>query len=360
MKKRGYMWRILIVIVVFVVVTGGVVWFGQNTFRAQIVSPIGKILEKPLDKYTIDRLSQRAFTGSQIILDEAVATTSTYTVYQFHFLSDNKRVTGLAHVPAQADIPASDTGNQRIKQYPVIVQFRGYVDREKYAAGEGTRKSAEVFARNGFISLALDFLGYGGPASPERQQGGSASPSADIFEERFETYTTALNLLASIKTLPMADSDRIGVWGHSNGGQIALTVLEVLQKPIPTTLWAPVSKPFPYSILYYTDEATDRGKLIRKRLAKFEEDYDVELYSLPNYLERIAAPLQIHQGTADESVPQKWSDELVKALKEKPFGGVQGLRDVMYFVYPGADHNMVGAWNTVISRDIEFFRNHLK
>ena len=320
-------------------------WYIIKTPQS-IVSPIGKILEKPLEKYTIDRLSQRQFEGSQIALEEAVATTGAYTVWRFSFTSDAKRVTGLAHLPAGRQVfPASDSGNQRIKQHPVIVQFRGYVDREKYAPGEGTKRSAEVYARNGFISLAPDFLGYGG----------SASPSADIFEERFETYTTALNLLASIKTLTIADPDRIGIWGHSNGGQIALTILEVTKKPYPATLWAPVSKPFPYSILYYTDEASDRGKLIRKRLAKFEEDYDVELYSLPNYLDRITAPLQIHQGSADEPVPQKWSDELVKEFKSQNSKG-----KIEYFIYPGGDHNMFGGWNTVVSRDIEFFRKHLR
>ena len=35
-------------------------------------------------------------------------------------------------------------------------------------------------------------------------------------------------------------------------------------------LWAPVSKPFPYNILYYTDEAEDRGKWLRGEIAKFE------------------------------------------------------------------------------------------
>lgn len=330
-----FMWRWLVVFVLLGILGVGayVVWFRPQS----VISPIGKLIEKPLDKYTIDRLSQRVFTGSQIVLDEPVATTSAYTVYQFHFLSENKRVTGLAHVSAVASAE---------NKKPVIVQFRGYVDREKYSPGEGTRKSAEVFARNGFISLAPDFLGYGG----------SASPSANVFEERFETYVTALNLLASIKTLPMADSSRIGIWGHSNGGQIALTVAEISQKPYPTSLWAPVSKPFPYSILYYTDDAKDHGKMLRRELAKFENDYDAEQYSLTNYLDRIAGPIQIHQGTADDAVPQKWSDELIKQLKIE-----DSKLKIDYYVYPGADHNMLpGAWNTVVSRDIEFFQKHLK
>jgi dipeptidyl aminopeptidase/acylaminoacyl peptidase len=299
------------------------------------ISPLSKMLEKPLEKYSILRLSGRIFTGSQIVLDEATATMSAYTVYAFHFTSDNKKITGIAHIP--------NTATSENKK-PVIVQFRGYVDREKYFPGEGTQRSAEVYAANGFISLAPDFLGYGG----------SDMPSTDVFEERFETYTTALNLLASVSTLPMADPDRIGVWGHSNGGQIALTALEILGRPVPAVLWAPVSKPFPYSILYYTDEVPDHGKLLRKELAKFEEQYDAEQYSLANYVSRITGSVQIHQGSADTEVPIAWSDTLAKTLEASSSA-------VNYFVYPGTDHNMLpDAWNTVISRDVTFFEKYLR
>ena len=92
---------------------------------------------------------------------------------------------------------------------------------------------------------------------------GERQSQQDVFEERFQTYTTAMNLLAGIEKWERAG--KIGIWGHSNGGQIALTVLEISQKEYPTVLWAPVSKPFPYSILYYTDEAEDRGKALRKK-----------------------------------------------------------------------------------------------
>lgn len=298
----------------------------QNYIAAQkIVSPIGKILEKPLEKYTLLRLSGRTYTGSQIVLDQATATTSAFTKYAFHFTSDGKKVTGVATIPPGTNLP-------------VIVQFRGFIDPKKYVPGAGTEHSAEVFAQNGFLSLAPDFLGFGG----------SDKPSTDVFEERFETYTTALNVLASVKTVPMADATKVGIWGHSNGGQIALTVLEVLGQAIPTTLWAPVSKPFPYSILYYTDEADDHGKALRRELADFEKDYDAEKYSLTNYTDRITGKIQIHQGTADDAVPVSWSEEIAKKLH------------ATLYTYAGADHDMNGAWNTVVSRDISFFRKELR
>lgn len=301
------------------------------------LSPLSIIREKPLEKYSIKRLQTREPQGSEIVFGEIEATTSAYIVQHFHFFTEGKKVTGFAHIP-----------NNGKNKHPVVAQYRGYVDREIYETGYGTRRSAEVYASNGFLSLAPDFLGYGN----------SDNPSEQIFEERFQTYTTALDFFDSIQMIPFADEDNIFFWGHSNGGHIALTVLEILGRDdIPTTLWAPVTKPFPYSILFYTDELSDRGKFLRRELAKFEEEYDVDKYSLTEFVEYIQSPLMIHQGGRDEAVPQKWSDEFVALLDEYE-------KDVVYHVYPSADHNMVGpptgGWNKVVSRDIEFFRKHLE
>lgn len=318
-----------------VLLTAGGIYYALAGARQSdsVLSPITQVVERSLDKYSIDSLTLRQGKASAVVFDAAVATTSAFTAYQFHFVSDGKKVTGLAHVPLDAS-PAN--------RKPVIVQLRGYVDRSVYAPGVGTRRSAEVFAGQGFISLAPDFLGYGG----------SDNPANDVFEERFQTYTVTLDLLASVASLPMADASRIGIWAHSNGGQIALTVLEITRGKYPTVLWAPVTRAFPYSILYYTDEADDKGKALRKKLADFERNYDVDLYTMVNFTDRIHAPLQLHQGANDDAVPVKWSEEFVADLKGKNI-------TIGYFLYPGADHNLQPSWNTVIARDIEFFSTHL-
>jgi len=237
--------------------------------------------------------------------------------------------------------------------YPIIVMLRGFVPDEQYQPGIGTEPAAKVFAKNGFITLAPDFLGFGQ----------SASGSADPFENRFQSYTTVLSLLASLDTLNTGltasysgtikiDPAKIGLWGHSNGGHIALSVLEISGVSYPTVLWAPVSKSFPYSILYYTDEADDRGKSLRKFLANFEKDYDTEQFSLLNYFTWIKAPLQIFQGEADQEVPVWWSDELAKILKKDKI-------DVKYFTYPGADHNLQpSGWSDAILKSMDFYQSH--
>lgn len=312
---------------------GAVGVWGVLSRQGAVVSPIVSFVSRPLDAYTIDALSKKAIPATDIVFSDPVATTSSYTTVPFSFLSFGKRVSGVAHIP---------TAEKPQRGYPVIVQFRGYANRDTYYPGQGTEHSAEVFAANGFLSLAPDFLGYGE----------SDMPSSDVFEERFETYTTALSLLFGIRSIPIADSSRVGLWGHSNGGHIALTVSEIAANPYPLVLWAPVSKPFPYSILYYTDEAEDNGKALRSSLAAFESLYDASLYSFRSDLSRIKGPIAIHQGTSDDAVPKVWSDDVVKALEAAG-------KEVTYFVYPGADHNMMPSWNTVMERTISFYKNNL-
>jgi len=315
-------------------------WYGYqfvNKYDNKLVVPEDFVKSRPLDRYNIIQLSQYQVLSSYITLVDIINDTADFAAYRFRFSSEGKKVTGLIHIP-KSDPPEAG--------FPVIVQLRGWTPQETYESGTGTRRSAQVFAANGFITLAPDFLGYGG----------SDSEPDDAFESRFATYTTVLNLMASIATIPNADSSRVALWGHSNGGHIALTVLAITGENYPTSLWAPVTKPFPYSILYYSDEATDSGKYLRKILSDFESVYDVDFYTFTNYLDRIKAPMIIHQGTRDEAVPQRWTDDFIRKAKAQSIS-------INYYLYPGAGHNLSGidndSWNLVVKRDIEFYRKEL-
>lgn len=330
--------RKIVVILIFLIAVAGLVLFLREE---NVVSPVTRkvIKEKPLDKYTFVSLRERQFLGSSIVIGRKLEEEEGYVSQIFYFSVESKKVSGLINIPKAEGL------------YPVIVMLRGFVPKENYATGVGTKRAGEEFVANGFITLAPDFLGFGE----------SDKPSKDPIEERFQTHTTALNLLSSIGNLNSglsasysgkikADSSTVGIWAHSNGGQIALSILAISGKNYPTVLWAPVSKPFPYSILYYTDEFDDRGKALRKVLASFEKDYDVELYSPTNFLDWINAPLQIHQGEKDDAVPQKWSDTLVEELKKLK-------KEVAYFIYPGDDHNLMPTgWPQAITRSIEFYK----
>jgi dipeptidyl aminopeptidase/acylaminoacyl peptidase len=335
---------LLLCVILFVALTIESLYIFNKGFFVNFVK---KELPQPklLLVYTFQNLRKTNFPATQISLGPVVSENSNSFSQIFYFSVPKTpgsqpmlKASGLMNIP-------KNKGN-----YPVIVMFRGYIPDSTYTPGAGTQPSATVFVKNGFITLAPDFLGYGQ----------SATPSADPFENRFQTYTTALSLLSSLKTLNQAletkyqatisaDLTKIGIWGHSNGGHIALSALEISGETYPTVLWAPVSTSFPYSILYYTDESDDQGKALRKLLANFEETYDSNQFSLTNYYNWIKAPIEINQGTTDQEVPVWWSNNLVDALKKDNIS-------VQYITYPEADHNLLpSGWSAAVLNNIDFY-----
>lgn len=328
-------WIINLLFVVVFVLIG---WFANTAWHLPKDSnPIAEIKPRPLEKYSIENLAQAKFGSSQIEIGKILKEDPKFTSYEF-FMNFDPSVSGGASkkVSGMLNIPTGDG------PFPLVVMFRGFVEPETYFIGEGTTRGAEYFAKNGFITIAPDFLGYG-DSDPQ--------PS-NVFESRFQTYTTALSLLKSPGSIDKWDGKNVFIWGHSNGGQVALTVLEITGATYPTVLWAPVSKPFPYSILYFTDSPGDYGKSLRRELAKFEEDYDTDLFSIHKYFDRIKASVELDQGSLDPNVPKSWSDELSKTLLD--IGS-----DLDYRIYPGNDHNMQPGWNSVIQNNLKFFKDHL-
>lgn len=303
--------------------------------RHNYISPLGNLespSEYPLDKYSFERLSQYTAEPSDIELEGVISQEDEFTAYLFNYTSQGKKVTGQLNKPKKAG------------RLPVVIMLRGFVEPSIYETGLGTRNAAAVFANSGYVTVAPDFLGYGG----------SDDPDNDSFGARVQRPVTVLDLIASVKQLEYVNPDKIFVWGHSNGGQIAISLLEITRQNYPTTLWAPVTKPFPYSVLFYTDEYSDFGKSLRKALSVFETVYDTDNYSIISYLDQISAPIQLHQGGADDAVPLEWSDDFVQALEES-----NPDAEINYYTYPNADHNLRPDWNTVISRDLTFFNSFL-
>lgn len=345
MKRKYGRWLLG---VVGVMIVG---WLTTSNSGSLMLNPLGDvqvIKEKPYDKYGLENLVERSDVPSKIELGKELTSGEGYKSHVFYYQSEGRRISGQINLPDPAR--SGPAGG-----FPVVVMARGYVDKEIYETGMGTKNAAGVYARNGFVTLAPDFSGYG--ESDQEDQ--------NALGARVVKPVEILDLLANLDSLEIVDTTQIFLWGHSNGGQIMLSVAEILGKRqsanLPAqaglssresiqgvTLWAPVSKPFPYNILYYTDELSDHGKWLRREIAVFEQDYDVYDYSIDRYLDWITVPLQIHQGGLDDAVPKKWSDTLVESLESKG-------KLVTYYVYPTADHNLRPNWESVVGRDLEFF-----
>ena len=332
---------IFYIIVSFTLISLG--WWGSYNYK-KFLNPDTSLPSwnkpKPLEKYTIENLSKTEVKPVKINIEGDIFSFEFDPTLQYQQSlpsidgkkSDNlKKVTGLVNVPES---------NQ---SSPIIILLRGYVDQSIYQTGVGTKRVGEYFSDNGYITLAPDFLGYGG----------SSVESSNIFETRFQTYTTVLTLLKSVnkENFPNWDGKNIFIWAHSNGGQIALTTLEVTGVNYPTVLWAPVTEGFPYSILFYTNESDDGGKYIRHELAKFEADYDVDQFNFSKYFDRINAPIEYHFGTNDDAISTEWRDRFLKKMKKLE-------KDVTNYNHSGADHNMNPLWNDAIKQSLDFFTSH--
>lgn len=382
--KSLFVFWLMIVVALSIGVGIGLKLYYSNS---ELLSPFVKMAmeeEKvlPLNVYQIEKLSKFPFVDSKIEIKEKIADFDGYSSYLFTYQASGGLISGQLNLPSS--LKSSDK---------VIILLRGYVSVESYKTGVGTKSAAGVFAKNGYITLAPDFLGFG--ISDEE--------SKNSWETRFIKSVNTIELINDVKKSDFnyqyclfnnlklkgtnlakelncqEDTTKnyfLGIWAHSNGGQVALTTLEALRKSIPTTLWAPVTVPFPYSILFFSDEYQDEGKATRKWLSQFEEDYDVFDFSISQHLARLEGPIILHHGTDDESALQAWSLEFIKKveaenkireknnliIKEATVStnlSIKNLIDLSFYSYPGADHNMRPVWNKVIARDLEFFNREL-
>ena len=284
-----------------------------------------------LSSYTFPALSETQFIPKTITFNQDAQVINGLREQTFSYQFEDYTISGNFIRPDNNDT------------LPIIIMIRGYAEPDNYFSGYGSHNAARAYAAQGYATFAPDFLGFAA----------SDPPPNNVWYERFSKPAQIIQLIASLKNVDNIDTSRLGLWGHSNGGQISISVLEITGQPYPTALWAPVTKPFPYNILYFTDYYDDHGMALRASLAALEWDHNVREYSISNYLENIHAPIILHQGTADPDVPVTWSRDFVNSLE--PYH-----TDITYHEYSGSDHNLRPAWQTVVDRDIQFYNSHLQ
>jgi dipeptidyl aminopeptidase/acylaminoacyl peptidase len=266
----------------------------------------------------INEVEERRKAGAQGIAPVRFDTS------EIRFQSDGKWVSGMInYFPEKSSLS------------PIIIMVRGYAEKEGYYPGSGSWKVADELAMAGFATISLDFLGYGH----------SDVESNDMLEARFHKVVEVLDLLEAVKQMPWVDQSKIGFWAHSNGGQIVMSVLEITGVSYPTVMWAPMTQPFPDSVL----STIDKGSPVKEALDDFMKHYDTRRYAFENYYHWINSPILIQQGTADDQVKVEWQRGVFGELGELG-------KQVELEIYPGADHNLKGSWQEAVEKAIIFFK----
>lgn len=309
-------------------------------------TPTPALAPGALHPLSIVRMRSQSYPGSEIVVEQVLSPGANYSRAIVSYLSEGNRIYALMTIP-EGEKPA--TG------WPVIVFNHGYIPPEQYRTTERYVAYVDAIARSGYIVFRSDYRGHG--SSEGEATGGSGSPA----------YTVdVLNAVAAVKQHPDADPDRIGMWGHSMGGQITLRSMVVRDEIKAGVIWAGTIAAYPELLARWQRRLAEDPSLSalttgRRWGAELLADYGTPEENpvfwasiSPNaYLADLSGPVQLHHGTGDSTVPVEFSATVYDEIQEA--GGV-----VEYYEYAGDDHNISRNFTTAMARSIAFFDRYVK
>ena len=303
-------------------------------------------------------MRKKAYPGSDITIEQTLPDGSNYHQYLTSYMSDRLKQYALLTVPI---------GDKPTNGWPVILFNHGYIAPQTYQTYPTVGQYATyypMFAKNGYIVFKPDYRGNGN--SEGRPEGAYFSPA----------YTTDdLNALASIKRYKgvspstssgqFIDINRIGVWGHSMGGNITLRDLVVENKDIKAAvIWGGVVGTYDQLLNWHDPNyhpSANELSLRNKHRADLIKQYGTPQQNLTfwnsidptSFVKDIAAPVQLDVGGSDEEVPPAFSQTLRDKLQ-------QDGKTVEYFEYPGNNHNISQSFDEAMQHSLDFFNKYLK
>jgi len=280
-----------------------------------------------LREYTILGMRGRAYPGGKIEVTGTYGRSVAFSSHLFFYNSGGLRISGMMNMP-QGEGP-----------FPVVILCHGYIHPDQYATGNGTWRQADYLAEHGYLTLAPDYRNH------------AASDNARSFFH-IGYAEDVLNLISSLPSLDKADPHRVGIWGHSMGGAIALKSAVVSKAADALVLFGSVSGdervnyengmgngPGVYGISLLGTPRSSR--LLYKRMSSI------------NYL-KYSPPLSIHHGQSDDLVPYQWSEDLYAAALEQN-------ATVELHLYPEGRHTLVGEdWELAMERTVAFYDQHVR
>lgn len=239
--------------------------------------------EKPeniLHPMAIESLRDRDYPGGEFVIDRELIDKPNYKQYVVYYLSEGLKIYGLLTIPTT---PKPANG------YPAVVFVHGYIPPAQYSTINNYASYQDYLARAGFITFKPDLRGHG------RSEGEAVGAH---YSEKYVVDT--LYAISYLKELPEADPDRIGYWGHSNGGEIGLRVVVVSEDVKAASLWAGVVGSYENMFetindqISFLQDAPDIDLVLENGLPSANPEFWSQLdpYS---YLGDISAAMQIQQ-----------------------------------------------------------------
>ncbi len=285
---------------------------------------------------SIPALAAKKFDGRDFANHQVLDDNSAYTRYHITYKSGELTISGIMNLPKGVPGP-----------YPVLILNHGYIDPAIYTNGRGLRREQDYLARRGYVVIHPDYRNH---AQSDND------PDADV-KFRLGYVEDVINLIYAVRESDYVffDKEKIGMLGHSMGGGVTQNILVVQPDLVDAAvLFAPVSGNNYNNFNRWTKTRPETAKRIIDSYGTPEQNPDFwHDISMINFVDRIKTPILLHHGTADESVPLDWSNELSAKLTE--IG-----KTITYHSYEGQPHEFTTSWPQVMQRTVDFFDKYLK
>jgi dienelactone hydrolase len=276
-----------------------------------VVVPVGEPLKSAskTNLNSVEALRLRSFGTGELSVEYAWEYQPEFTRYYITYPSDGLTIHGFVNVPVGKG------------PFSVIIALHGFIPASEYKTRDYSTRYADAMAQSGYIVLHPNMRNFPPSDSVPRTSDNLGGYTVDV-----------LNLLALVRKqagqegiFKNANLERLGIWGHSIGGGIALRVLSVVPEIKAAVIYAGVSQRYSNLAAGYTV-------------------FD---------LVASQAAFSLHHGEADPTVQPAWTkilNQQLLALDKK----------VEYFTYPGQPHTLFGQNDTLfIKRMTDFFKENL-
>jgi uncharacterized protein len=325
---------------------------------------------------SIAAMRKKSYPGSDFMIEQTLADGSNYHQYIVSYLSDGFKIYGLLTVPT-TEMPKGG--------FPAIVFNHGYIPPAEYTTTGRYIAYVDSLARAGYVVLKPDYRGHGnsqGPAdgayyspayaidvlnavSAIKKLGNPSQPSLQFSPRVRESSKEVRTLIGSGKNDLIVNPNKIGMWGHSMGGNITMRDLVVDPKDIKVAvIWSGVVGSYTDLLNWhdpkYRPSASELALRNRYRADIIKQfgtpDKNPEFWNAidpHSFSKDVLAHVQLHASYDDEEVPESMAESYKNSLEKAG-------KTVEFYTYNGADHNLSQVYDTAMTRTIAFFDKYLK
>ncbi|MDP3740818.1 MAG: alpha/beta hydrolase [bacterium] len=299
--------------------------------------------------FSIKSLMEGQYPGSDLVVEQTLSDGSNYRQQIVSYKSEGLKIFALLTIP-KSEKPAGG--------FPVIVLNHGSVLPDEYSTAERYRDYVAYFAKRGYMVLKSDYRGH---ANSEGEANSSYYHPGYVID--------VLSAVASVQKHPDANSQKIGMWGHSSGGHIT-TVAMIANPDIKAgVIWGGLVASYDETFLQWRTHRRSIGSgsapsasPYRRQSQILEEKYGPissgsefwQGMNPYNHLSEITSPIELHHGASDNIVPMRFIEYFKENLEK-------AQKSVKLYTYEGGDHNLSGAaFSPAMSNSVKFFDQYLK